>query len=124
MNYKEELKRRIAVEQAYLEEKEIEQYIDNIWCDVAEPVFNWSSSDYRIKETRTYIPFTYETFKEHRDRWIKDPGYKGSQKVIEYGDYIVTIITDRVVEAYSYDELLDHRVFDDTGEPCGQKVVR
>lgn len=114
---KAELREQAAVMLAAADGKEIEILGDDEWVQ-CEPLFNWVTFKYRVKKVPTvkYIPFTAETFKPHRERWVKC-GSGAVRRVTSYADGL------RVGADYlSWHDFLDHCAFDDTGEPCGQRI--
>lgn len=74
-----------------------------------------------------YIPFTAEQFAKHKDRWIRlrsDPKWDWIPKhrpVMFRHDEIV-IADKKDSYAVTYKELVECYVFEDTGEPCGERV--
>lgn len=124
---KQELMEQAAVMIAAAEGKEIEYKCRGCSDDDYERLiiievchFDWHDYEYRIKKVSTikYIPFTAETFKEHRDRWII-----GNVTGNLYKAQIIT--SDYVIfgeEAISFITLLENFKFEN-GEPCGQKVT-
>lgn len=131
---KDELKNRIAVEQAYLNGEEIEA-IDirnqhtNEWHPCPYPVFNWDYVRYRVKPTPKYIPFDSP---EKVLNAIKEHGsfVKPTTKPLAWYDRIVGI-TPHSVHIYdcgmastllpSYMQFLEEYTFAD-GTPCGIRV--
>lgn len=122
-----ELMEQAAVMIAAAEGKEIEYKCRGCSDDDYERLiiielsqFDWHDYEYRIKKVPTdkYIPFTAETFKEHRERWIRMSACELIAKVSGYNSRGVLIHG----QDYSYAEFMKYNFFDDTGEPCGQKV--
>lgn len=56
---RKETKQRIAVMQAYVDDKKIEIFDESAdeWIDIEYPVWNWYNNVYRIKPESSYRPF-------------------------------------------------------------------
>ena len=132
---KEELKNRIAVEQAYLNGEEIEvldirNQHTNEWQPCPYPVFNWDYARYRIKPTPKYIPFdspdkVLDAIKEHGPyvTLIKNP-YKWYEMIMG-----VTPATIHIYDCgmsthmlHDYKDFLERYEFVD-GTPCGIEIT-
>ena len=107
------IEEKIAVMQAFKDGKEIEVY--NIakkgWFETNDPAWNWSITDYRVKEESQYIPFTFEDWEIMIDKIVKHK----KKPIIEK----LTSFCDDSVNAIFYNELLEEFTFLD-GSPCGK----
>ena len=71
---REQTRRIIEVEQAYVDGKEIEENWGAGWCLSNEPSWEWQRCNYRIKPTpiegwmNVYPGSVFKTFEEARDR--------------------------------------------------------
>ena len=122
---KEETENAIKVMQAYVDGKQLEYCIrkNKKWELCGDPLFNWSTFDYRISENPQYRPFqnSLECLQEMQKHqpvgWIK---YHDTYKCI-------TSIDEKNIY-FSNDEGLyfttatEIFTFPDTGEPFGIKI--
>lgn len=113
---KEELKKRIEIEQAFVDGAEIEVYNENKsnWQKSDFPSFDWINFNYRITHIPKYVPFTFEDREIFRGKWITNE---------KEGEFLITYIglehvgTDS--NGYTYQELFENWTFID-GTPCGK----
>lgn len=83
-------------------------------------LFAWSMCDngYDIPEIPVkYVPFTKETFKPHRDKWLIDTRDGNVERCGWYCDR--TLLLGKC--GHTYKELFQRFTFED-GSPCGQLV--
>ena len=87
------------------------------WEQIDNPTW-YISTEYRIKPSLKYIPFTFETIQPHKDKWINKISIPKSLEKI-------TVISDCCIKTYTflipYHDLLKEYVFED-GTPCGTLV--
>ena len=76
-----------------------------------DPLWDWSSSDYRIKTTPEYIPFTFEDAEFLIGKIVKSKNEKWIEMLI--------YASENEISNISYGFLLDCYTFLD-GSPCGK----
>ena len=107
------LKEKIAVMQAFADGREIEYYYPSTekWYKTKDPVWDWNTNDYRVKESPEYIPFTFEDAEFLIGKAVKSR----DEKWIE----ILTWASENGTSDITYETLLDEYTFLD-GSPCGK----
>ena len=121
---KEETENAIKVMQAYVDGKQIEYCIrkDKKWELCGDPLFNWSTFDYRISKEPQYRPFQnslecLQEMQKHRlNNWI---GYIGRYYNITYIDDCGIYFPDHIL---TFKEAYINCTFPDTEEPFGIKL--
>ena len=107
------IEEKIAVMQAFADGKEIEvrnsKSTGYYLCK--EPLWDWSSSDYRIKTTPEYIPFTFEDAEFLIGKLVKSKNKNLVEKIIW--------CNSTSTSASNYKALLSDFTFID-GSPCGK----
>lgn len=110
------IEERIAVMQAFVDGRQIEYYhtTKKSWIETSDPSWNWSLTDYRVKEESKqpkYVPFTFEDaehligkpVKHKKDSWVE----------------IITYCNKNETSSCMYEDLLRDYTFLD-GSPCGK----
>ena len=72
-----------------------------------------------------YIPFTADTFRPHRDRWVRRKGSDREEQVVSIDTTTIDTCINVIGDFISFVELLADYEFinlDGSTEPCGQKV--
>lgn len=110
------IEEKIAVMQAFADGKEIEckEICYTEWQKTVDPLWDWYSTDYRIKEEPKkpeYIPFTFEDAEFLIGKIVKSKNQNWVEMII-WCDDTGTSVTD-------YESLLSDHTFLD-GSPCGK----
>ena len=122
---KEETKNAIKVMQAYIDGKQIEYCIrkNKKWELCGDPLFNWSTFNYRISENPQYRPFQnplecWQEMQKHQPvGWIKYHDiYKCIASIDEKNIYFSND------EGLYFTTATEIFTFPDTGEPFGIKI--
>lgn len=121
---KEETENAIKVMQAYVDGKQLEYCIrkDKKWELCGNPLFNWSTFNYRISENPQYRPFQnpleclQEMQKHNPVCWI---WYAGNYYNIININYGSISLLDSIL---TFKQACEECTFPDTGEPFGIKL--
>ena len=107
------LKEKIAVMQAFADGREIEYYYPSTekWYKTKDPVWDWNTNDYRVKESPEYIPFTFEDAEFLIGKVVKSKDEDWIEMLIFFDKDYASNIT--------YEALLMDFTFLD-GSPCGK----
>lgn len=114
---KQETKEKIKVMQAFVDGKAI-QYWDsfrNKWVDnEGEPIWNWRTSEFRIKPETKIRPYTFEEMCEA----VKKHGILVREKNRNEVWAIYSFGNELVNYSFNYFEMMEFVWFDDDS-PCG-----
>lgn len=115
---KQETKEKIKVMQAFVDGKAI-QYWDsfsNKWVDdvEGEPIWNWRTSEFRIKPETKIRPYTFEEMCEA----VKKHGILVREKNRNEVWTICSFDNELVNSSFNYFEMMEFVWFDDDS-PCG-----
>jgi hypothetical protein len=110
---------KIAVMQAFVEEKEVEILINDEWetMTISNPTWGWGADNYRIKQEPEYIPFDFSDAESLIGKVVKSKhsgniflisGYDSSE------DYFIVGNTTQ-----TFYQLFNDCTFLD-GSPCGK----
>lgn len=110
------IEEKIAVMQAFVDGGQIEYYdiTKKSWIETSDPSWNWSLTDYRVKEESKqpeYVPFTFE-----------DAEFLIGKVVIHKSGTeirLITVCSPITVEGICYTILFSEYTFPD-GSPCGK----
>ena len=117
-------KEMIAVMQAFYDGKEIEcsSRGENDWLWTANPMWDWSNNDYRIKPEPPepkYVPYDSVT-EVDKDKWIKNKGNGILSRIM--GIDANEALCVRLIGGWrTLKDLFEYYTYED-GTPCGKKV--
>lgn len=121
-----EIKSRIAIMQAYLNGKQIQEYVDGKWVNIDEPEWK-NSSEYRIKPEIHYRPFDNadecwnEMMKHQPFGIVKDKYYTNYQCKRAFTYLTMKGCNFRGYEDMTFESCFKNLIFDD-GKPFGIHV--
>ena len=110
------IEEKIAVMQAFKDGKEIEVYhiAKKGWFETNDPAWDWSITDYRVKEEPKepqYVPFTFEDAEFLIGKLVKSKNKNWIEMIIW--------CSNAGTSADDYEDLLSDNTFLD-GSPCGK----
>ena len=103
----------IAVMQAHVDGKKIEYYSNDYskWKGIPYPLWDWVTTDYRVKPESEYIPFAFEDAEFLIGKVVK---HKTANHLAA-----ITSCFNEATNMGGYKKLLDDYIFLD-GSPCGK----
>lgn len=122
---REEARQAAEVMMAYADGKDIEFFIKGkpYWGKCVNPIFDWESCKYRIKQKPTYRPFKdkeecWAEMQKHKPfGWVTDKTTKTYQSITSVNDLYVNFSSQ---SGLYYDQMLEYMTFAD-GTPFGIK---
>lgn len=93
------LAERTAIQQAYLDGKQIQVTVTGTWVDAQDPVFNWWDKDYRIKPAKKKV--VYQALCNDNSGntcWIPGMLFETEASAKDQHATFVRLLTDRPIE--------------------------